>query len=107
MDQVNTGDRSRVAALALFAELARERTTETPDEFGLDRLAELGDTRAGLAALAQGFERLKSMMVEVGMVRTFENFLVRIPADIDPGARTMVIVWCEAFGEFITAARYR
>ena len=94
MSQVNTRDRIKEAALALFAErgyagtsigaiesaaglapragafyrhfpgkealfeeLARERITETPDEFGLDRLAELGDTRAELVALAQQFEQ--------------------------------------------------
>lgn len=53
------------------------------------------------------FERLKSTMVQVGTVKTFENFLVPVPAGIDPSSYTSVIVWCEAFGEFITAARYR
>lgn len=41
---------------ALFEELARERITETPDELDLDAVAELGDTRAELVALARRFE---------------------------------------------------
>jgi AcrR family transcriptional regulator len=94
MSQVNTRDRIKEAALALFAErgfagtsigaieeaaglapragafyrhfpgkqalfeeLARERITETPDEFDLGALTELGDTRAQLVALAQRFEQ--------------------------------------------------
>lgn len=53
------------------------------------------------------FERLKARMVEVGPVRTFENFIVPVPTGIDPSSYTSVIVWCESFGQFITAARYR
>ncbi len=53
------------------------------------------------------FEKLKDQMVRVGDVKTFENFLVSIPEGIDPSDYTSVIVWCESFGEFITAARYR
>jgi hypothetical protein len=53
------------------------------------------------------FERLKDRMAQVGDVKTFENFLVRVPESVDPAQYTTVIVWCESFGEFITAARYR
>lgn len=53
------------------------------------------------------FARLKSSMVRVGDVKTFENFVVNVPAGVDPSAYTSVIVWCESFGQFITAARYR
>lgn len=53
------------------------------------------------------FNRLKPKMARVGDVRTFENFIVPVPASIDPNAYTTVIVWCESFGQFITAARYR
>ena len=53
------------------------------------------------------FNRLKPGMVRVGDVRTFENFIVPVPATIDPQDYTAVIVWCETFGQFITAARYR
>ena len=53
------------------------------------------------------FARLKPRMVQVGPVRTFENFIVAVPETIDPAAFNTVIVWCESFGQFITAARYR
>jgi hypothetical protein len=53
------------------------------------------------------FARLKSTMVRVGDVKTFENFLVPLPAGVDPARYDTVIVWCETFREFITAAKYR
>ena len=53
------------------------------------------------------FMRLKPKMARVGEVKTFENFIVPLPAGVDPAAYNTVVVWCEAFGQFITAARYR
>jgi hypothetical protein len=53
------------------------------------------------------FERLKPRMKRVGDVKTFQNFVVPLPPDADPAAYTTVVVWCETFREFITAARYR
>lgn len=53
------------------------------------------------------FNRLKPKMARVGDVKTFENFIVPVPAGIDPAAYNTVIVWCESFGQFISAARYR
>jgi len=53
------------------------------------------------------FMRLKPKMARAGDVKTFENFIVPVPAGLDPKAYTTVIVWCESFGQFITAARYR
>lgn len=53
------------------------------------------------------FNRLKPKMARVGDVKTFENFVVPVPAGVDPKDYTTVIVWCESFGQFITAARYR
>lgn len=53
------------------------------------------------------FLRLKGQMVRVGDVKTFKNFLVAVPASIDPAKYTTAIIWCETFGQFITAARYR
>ncbi|POG21388.1 hypothetical protein C2855_20630 [Aeromonas bestiarum] len=53
------------------------------------------------------FARLKPQMVRVGPVKTFDNFIVQLPANIDPARYDSVIVWCETFGQFITAARYR
>ena len=53
------------------------------------------------------FMRLKSRMVRVGDVKTFENFVVPVPASIDVSGYTAAIVWCESFSQFITAAKYR
>jgi len=53
------------------------------------------------------FRRLKESMVRVGDVKTFDNFLVLLPQGVDPSRYNTVIVWCESFNEFITAAKYR
>ena len=53
------------------------------------------------------FNRLKPRMVRIGDVKTFRNFVVAVPESVDPGQYSAVIVWCETFGQFITAARYK
>ena len=53
------------------------------------------------------FVRLKARMMRVGDVKTFENFVVPVPESIDVSRYNTVIVWCESFGQFITAAKYR
>ena len=55
----------------------------------------------------EDFAALKSSMVQIGRVRTFENFMVELPDTVDPGDYNSAIVWCEAFGQFITAAQYQ
>lgn len=56
---------------------------------------------------AEDFHRLKAQMVKVGPVRTFENFQVAVPDSIDVTDYTTAVVWCEAFGAFITAGQYQ
>lgn len=53
------------------------------------------------------FLKIKSDAQLVGDVKTFDGFLLDVPQDVDVGSYTTVIVWCEAFGEFITAAKYQ
>ena len=53
------------------------------------------------------FIRLKPAMVRVGDVKTFRNFIVPLPESVDPARYNTVIVWCESFGQFISAAKYR
>jgi len=53
------------------------------------------------------FETLKPEMVQVGLVQTFENFLVAVPESVDPANFNAAIIWCESFGQFITAAAYQ
>lgn len=53
------------------------------------------------------FLRLKPRARRVGDVRTFENFIVELPASFDPAQFNTVVVWCETFSMFISAAKYR
>ena len=51
------------------------------------------------------FLAIKPRAVDIGPVKAFTNFSLPGPADVDAGAFPALIIWCEAFGEFITAAR--
>ncbi|MEM9394062.1 MAG: DM13 domain-containing protein [Pseudomonadota bacterium] len=53
------------------------------------------------------FEPLKDASLRVGDVKTFDGFILDMPADVDLEAYNTVLIWCEAFSEFITAAQYR
>ncbi|MDE0951764.1 MAG: DM13 domain-containing protein [Halioglobus sp.] len=52
-------------------------------------------------------EALKSSMLLVGDVKTFDNFFVDVPPNINVSQFNTVVIWCETFGEFITSAKYR
>ena len=53
------------------------------------------------------FVRLKPKMARVADIKTFRNFLVPVPETIDPTRYNTVVVWCETFSQFISAAQYR
>ncbi|MEO8021272.1 DM13 domain-containing protein [Polaromonas sp.] len=53
------------------------------------------------------FLKLKARSARVGDIKTFENFIVPVPEGVDIAAYTTVLVWCETFSEFISAAKYR
>ena len=53
------------------------------------------------------FNQLKTEMQIVGDVKTFENFVIPVGESVDIEAYSAVIIWCETFGEFITAATYK
>ncbi|KCV80786.1 phenylalanyl-tRNA synthetase subunit beta [Actibacterium atlanticum] len=53
------------------------------------------------------FEPIKDQAVQVGDVKTFEGFVLDVPAEVDVTQYSTVLVWCEAFGEFITAGQYQ
>lgn len=53
------------------------------------------------------FQRLKPQMLRVGDVKTFDNFIVLLPEGVDTARYNTVIVWCETFSQFITAAKYK
>jgi hypothetical protein len=54
-----------------------------------------------------GFHALKDRALRLGDVKTFDGFVLDVPPGVALDAYTTVLVWCEAFSEFITAARYR
>jgi hypothetical protein len=56
---------------------------------------------------AADFKRLKASMVRIGDVKTFKNFVVPVPDAVDPARYNTVIVWCETFSKFNTAAKYK
>ena len=53
------------------------------------------------------FAPLKDQSVVIGSVKTFGRFMLDIPAGVDLEAYSTVLVWCEAFSQFIAAAEYR
>lgn len=53
------------------------------------------------------FEAMKADAVRIGDVKSFDGFLLDVPEGVDVSEFTTVVVWCETFGEFITAGRYR
>ncbi|WOB07952.1 DM13 domain-containing protein [Piscinibacter gummiphilus] len=53
------------------------------------------------------FKRLKPTMLRVGDVRNFERFELPLPPSTDLTRYDTVVIWCETFSQFITAARYR
>jgi hypothetical protein len=53
------------------------------------------------------FQRLKERGIQLGDVKTFANFIVPVPEAVDVSEYNTVVVWCEAFSQFITAAQYR
>ncbi|MFK7939629.1 MAG: DM13 domain-containing protein [Roseovarius sp.] len=53
------------------------------------------------------FEPLKAGAQLVGDVKSFGGFLLDVPADVDVSDYTTLVIWCEAFSEFITAATYQ
>ncbi|GJM02588.1 MAG: hypothetical protein DHS20C08_10890 [Rhodomicrobium sp.] len=53
------------------------------------------------------FEKIKQQALRLGDIKTFDGFITPIPEGTDLEAYTTLVIWCEAFGEFITAAKYR
>ncbi|WP_454737527.1 DM13 domain-containing protein [Cupriavidus necator] len=53
------------------------------------------------------FLSLKSRALQVAELKTFGNFTATLPAGVDPSQYKAVVIWCERFGQFISAAAYR
>lgn len=55
----------------------------------------------------EGFFNIKDRARRIGDVKTFDGFIVDVPPDVDVTAFNTVVVWCEAFNQFISAAKYK
>lgn len=53
------------------------------------------------------FLAVRDTAQRLGDIKTFDGFLIDVPATVDIEAYTTVLVWCETFDEFISAAKYR
>ena len=51
------------------------------------------------------FLAIKDQSVMVSPIKAYKNFSVEIPAGITARSYPAVLIWCEAFGAFITAAQ--
>lgn len=54
-----------------------------------------------------GFLKIKEQSKRIGDIKTFNGFVVDVPAGVDVKTFTSVVVWCEAFSMFISATKYR
>lgn len=55
----------------------------------------------------EDFLRVKAQSLPLGEIRSFDGFIVPVAPGTPLEAHQAVVVWCEAFSQFITAARYR
>lgn len=53
------------------------------------------------------FLRIKQQALRVGEVKSYDGFIVNLPPGTDVTRYKAVVIWCERFGEFISAAAYR
>ena len=53
------------------------------------------------------FRALKASMLRVGDVKGFKRFVLPLPDGADLTRYDTVVVWCESFDQFITAATFR
>lgn len=53
------------------------------------------------------FLAIKDQSLLIGDVKTFDRFVLPIGEGVDPSQYSAVVIWCETFGEFISAATYQ
>ena len=51
-----------------------------------------------------GFQTIEAQSLQIGPTKAFENFSLDLPDGVDVRKYRAVLIWCEAFGQFITAA---
>ena len=77
----------------------------------IGRLAPGPDYKLYLAprfvASEEAFLLIKDKSLRVGDIKTFNGFIAEVPAGIDVRDYNAVVIWCEAFDQFISAAEYQ
>ncbi len=81
---------------ALLTEMAKSYVSETPEDFGLDRLADFGDTRSELVAIALKYE--EAMIRQKPFARLIEEIrLLEVGAelqeDLDADMLVGLVAW--------------
>ena len=56
---------------------------------------------------AEGFMAIKADSRQIGAVRSFDGFILPLPQDAKLTDYDSVVIWCETFEKFISAAKYR
>jgi len=54
-----------------------------------------------------GFQNIKAQSVQIGPAKAFENFSLNLPDGVVVTNYRAVLIWCETFEQFITAAKLR
>ena len=53
------------------------------------------------------FIPIKSEAILVSDLKLFENFVIKIPQNVNVSNYNTILIWCEKFREFITSAKYK
>jgi AcrR family transcriptional regulator len=89
---------------ALLVEVAKTYVSETPEGFGLDTLADFGDTRSELVAIALKYE--EAMIRQKPFARLIEEIrLLDFGADLQDELNTEMMVGLEAWIKVKRAAK--
>ena len=54
--------------------------------------------------IGESFLTIKSQSAEVGSVKAFTNFTLKLPDGVNVFEFPAMVIWCEAFSKFITVA---
>ncbi len=81
-------------------EIVHEGTLAPGPDYKLYLLTEFVETE-------EAFLALKDQAVRIGDIKSFDGFVLSVPDGVSVADYRAVVIWCEAFSEFITAARYQ
>ena len=56
---------------------------------------------------ATGFLKIKDQSILIGEVKSFDGFIITTSSEINLTAYNSVVIWCESFSRFISAAKYQ